>query len=87
MRRNADFIQHWSAVRSNGTGDRRDFRDTIGAMHATIRLVSVLTILSAGLGLSGCGRLDLDPMAHREFPKADSSMTSPPDDLLKGDAQ
>jgi hypothetical protein len=52
-------------------------------MHATIRLLATLTML----GLSGCSRIDLDPMAHREFPKADSSMTSPPDDLMKGDAQ
>ncbi len=52
-------------------------------MRSTIRLFAVFTML----GLSGCGRLDLDPLSHREFPKADSSMTAPPDELLKGEAQ
>jgi hypothetical protein len=52
-------------------------------MHPAIRLFAVLTLL----GLSGCSRIDLDPLAHREFPKTDSSMTAPPDDLLKGEAQ
>lgn len=67
------------------TGDqvRRARVWDFGPGGPALRLVAAL----ATLALAACTGINLDPVSHREFPRASAAETAPPPELANGTAQ
>jgi hypothetical protein len=69
--------------------------DKVGDYARRVRLrprtqfITALSILAAlaTLGVAACTGINLDPISHREFPRANAAETAPPPELANGSAQ
>ncbi len=51
-------------------------------------MMALRVLLAMGLmQVAACGGIDLDPLSHRELPRATPAETKPPPELLNGDAR